>query len=228
MSLTIGVVIPCYKPHIGVLKNVLDSIEKQTQKPNMVIVSCSSSDESDIPYKHEDYSYPLKIYTHREKRNISENKNFGTRLINTDIVVYFDADDIMHPQRIEIIYNGFIKNPNMKLLLHSYRLNPTDFNYPIYDINNINYEIDPYYICRWGSVQLKRFFNKTIHNSHAAIKKSLFDEIQYVETPDAKGFEDTLFNRTLINKYPNSGFIGYCDYELTWYYPSGTQGTDTT
>ena len=225
---TIGIVIPCYKPHIGLLKRVLDSIEKQTKKPDMVIVSCSSSEPSDIPYTQEDYSFPFKIYTHKEKKNISENKNFGTRLINTDIVTYFDADDIMHPQRIEIIYNGFIKYPNMKLLIHSLRLNPIDLNYPKYDINYINYEMDTFYICKWGALNFKNKSNRNIHNSHSSIKKSLFDEIQYVETPDAKGFEDTLFNRTLINKYPNNGFIGYCECDLTWYFPSGTQGTDTT
>ena len=84
---TIGLVIPCYKPHIGLLKRVFDSIEKQTRHPDMVIVSCSSSEPSDIPYKQEDFSFPFKIYTHREKKNISENKNFGTHLINTDIVM---------------------------------------------------------------------------------------------------------------------------------------------
>ena len=226
MPLTIGVVIPCHKPNIGLLKRLLDSIENQTHKPDNVIVSCSSSKNDDIPYSIEHYSYPLHNYTHEDVKDTSENKNFGSRLIGTDIISYFDSDDVMHPQRIEIIYNAFITNSDLKLFLHGLSLNPTDFIYPIYDINSIRYELDPFYICQWGAVNLKDNSKRHITNGHLSILKEVFVELQYVETPDAKGCEDTLYNRTIINRYPNQKYVGYCDCELTWYFPNGTQGVD--
>ena len=224
MSLTIGVVIPCYKPHIGVLKRLLDSIEAQSRKPDMVVVSCSSSQEEDMPYKSSDYSYPLKIFTHSEKRNTAQNKNYGSRIVGTDIISYFDADDIMHPQRIEVIFNVFMKNSNLKLLLHSLKLNPPDFNYPTYEVENIPVELDPFFICHWGAVNLKHESYRAIHNGHNAIRKDIFNEVQYIESDDGLGREDTIFNRVLIQKYQNSQCIGYCPYELTWYFPSSTGG----
>lgn len=228
MVLRIGVVIPCYKPHINLLKRLFDSIENQTKKPDMVIVSCSSSEDSDIPYKQEDYSFNFKIYTHKEKKITAQNKNFGARLINTDIITFFDADDIMHPQRIEIIYNGFIKNTNMKLLIHSLCINLTDLNFPLYDINNINYHVDPFYVCNWGSLVFKNSYQYNITNGHCSIHKTIFDEIQFIESTDVLGREDTIFNTTIVNKYPNNNYVGFCNCELTWYYPSGTHGIDST
>jgi hypothetical protein len=229
--LSIGVVIPCYKPHIVFLKRLLDSIEVQTKKPDAVIVCCSSSLPTDIPYKNEDYTFPLTIYTTEKHKNTAQNKNFGSKLINTDIISYFDADDIMHPQRIEIIYNAFTLNPHIKLFLHSLRINPIDFNYPVYEPNNINYQMDPCYVDYWGRVMLKRHIetNKpidaedVIHNGHLSIKKELFNEQQYIETSEALGREDTLYNTMIINKFPNS-YIGYCSCELSWYFPSNTRG----
>ena len=230
MSLTIGVVIPCYKPHIPLLKRLLDSIENQVLKPNSVIVSCSLSDETDINYKQENYSFPLKIYTHKEKRNTAQNKNFGAKRIDTDIITFFDADDIMHPQRLEIIHKCFTENENIRLLLHAYVINPISFDFPKYDKNIASFEIDPFYVCRWGSVQLINSNNslRTIHNGHNAIRKNVLSELEYIETPDGHGKEDTLFNATFINRYKDKGYIAYSDLLLTWYYPSGTQGIDTT
>jgi glycosyltransferase involved in cell wall biosynthesis len=226
MSLTIGVVIPCYKPHIVFLKRLFDSIENQTKKPDMVIVSCSSSEQSDIPYKQEDYSFPFKIYTHKEKKLTAQNKNFGAKKISTDIISFFDADDIMHPQRLEIIYNSFIKYTTLRLLIHNFRINSTDFNYPEYDINNINLEFDPFYVCRWGSVQLKENSHRNIHNGHISIRNETFKEQEFSESDNTVGYEDTLYNRILINKYPSNNFIAYYTNELSWYYPSGTGGID--
>lgn len=226
MTLTIGVVIPCYKPHIPLLKRLFDSIENQTKKPDQVIVSCSSSDEADIPYRHEDYSFLLKIYTHNEKRNTAQNKNFGAKLIDTDIITFFDADDIMHPQRLEIIHKCFTENENIRLLIHSLNINPASLEFPTYDISAAHFEIDPFYVCNWGSVQLKNNSHRSIHNGHNAIRKNVLSELEYNETPEGHGREDTLFNATYINRHKDKGCIAYCELILTWYYPSGTHGID--
>ena len=226
MSPTIGLVIPCYKPHIGLLSRVLWSINNQTRTPDMVIISCSSSEESDIPYKESDYNFPIKFFTHIEKRNVAQNRNFGSRQLNTDIITYFDADDIMHPQRIEIIYQCFLKYPNTRLFLHSLRIHPDNMNFPKYDINAINFECDPCYVCRWGAVNHKHDTQARIMNSNNAIPKKMFDELQFIETPEGYGKEDTLYNACIINKYGNDAV--YCNCELTWYFPSNTHGHDNS
>jgi glycosyltransferase involved in cell wall biosynthesis len=217
MALTIGVVIPCHKPHIPLLGRLLWSINNQTHLPDMVIVSCSSSDESDILYKEQDYKFSLKIYTHSDKRNAAQNRNFGTRQLDTDIITYFDADDIMHPQRIEIINKSFINYPDIKLLLHSLQLFPNDLKFQKYNIDKIDIERGAFYVCKWGSICHK--YNKlNIANGNCSIPKNIFTEIQFIETSDGFGKEDTLFNSTIINKYSDNSF--YCQCDLTWYFPS--------
>ena len=218
MTLTIGVVIPCYKPHIHLLKRLFDSIEGQTKKPDMVIVSCSSSEESDIPYKQEDYSFSFKIHTHKERKNQAQNRNYGAKLINTDIISFIDADDIMHPQRIEIIYNILNKHKSTKLLLHSFKYNPNDFNFPLYNSEIIPIELDPFYVCQWGSVQLKHNRHRDIHNAHSSIRKELIYDIQFNESEEAYRKEDTVFNADVIKKYPNNEITAYCSYDLSYYF----------
>lgn len=222
MSQTIGLVIPCYKRHIPLLGRLLWSINIQTHLPDMVVVSCSSSEESDILYKEDDYKFPLKIYTHSERLNAAQNRNFGTRRINTDIVVYIDGDDVMHPQRIEIIHKAFTKYPNMKLLLHNNEYDSDNFNFPKYVVDDIIFEQNAMYVCNWGSVCHKHYRPTGIMNSCCSISRKIFDEIQYIETSEALTREDTLFNATIINKYANDVF--YCNYFLTWYFPSNTRG----
>lgn len=224
MTQTIGVVIPCYKPHIGLLKRLLDSIEAQTKKPDMVIISCSSSEESDIPYSVKDFSFPLQIYTHKDKRNTAQNKNFGASLIETDIISFFDADDIMHPQRIEIIHSCFVKNLDLKLLLHSFKLNPENSDFIMYDTNSIVCEIDPFFVCQWGAVNLKYGNERSRHNGHSSISKELFMTNKFIESEYGLGREDTLFNTEIINKFPSDNFMGYINCDLSWYFPSNTGG----
>jgi glycosyltransferase involved in cell wall biosynthesis len=217
MPLTIGVVIPCYKLHIPHLGRVLWSINNQTLLPDMVVVSCSSSEDSDILYRDGDYKFPLKIYTHKECRNAAQNRNFGSQQITTDIISYFDADDVMHPQRIESIYKCFILHPNTKLVIHSCILTPSNLIFPKYDINDIDFECDTLHVINnWGSIEHKHDKILRITNGHCSIPKFIFSEIQYIEGPSGHGREDTLFNGSIIKKYSND--VYYCKNDLTWYF----------
>jgi glycosyltransferase involved in cell wall biosynthesis len=220
MPPTIGVVIPCYKNHIPQLGRLLWSINSQTHLPDMVVVSCSSSEDSDVLYREEDYKFPLKIFTHKERLNAAQNRNFGTQQINTDIVSYIDGDDIMHPQRIEIIDKAFTTYPDIKLLLHSLSILVDDFKFPKYNVTEVDFEKSAFYVCRWGSVCHKHDIKMRIMNSCCSIPKNVFNEIQYSETSENIGKEDTVFNATIINRYENNAY--YCKYDLTWYFPNGS------
>lgn len=216
---SIGIAICAFYGHILPLKKALESIEGQTKKPDMVIVSCSSCEQKDIPYTPQMYSFPLMIITHRDKKNAAQNRNFAAELLQTDIICFFDADDIMHPQRIEIIHNCFMTY-DIKLFLHNTQLNIPDTIVPYTDCT---YILNKLGMCRFGSTILQMYMpNMIIANGHASISADVFKEIKFNDTKEYYTKEDTKFCTDIIVKYQNQ--TAYCNNVLSYYFPSGTGG----
>lgn len=214
---SLGVAIPCYHGHITILKNVLDSIEKQTRKPNMVIVSCSGTTDSDIPYTQEQYSFPLRIITNPNKMNAAQNRNIAATSLDTDIISFIDADDQMHFQRLEIIEKAFIEN-NIVLLLHNflYGFNNTDVKYDniLFDINKLGIQSHGY-----GATHIEKP-SSDIANGHCSIDKNVLNFIKWREGPEYHGREDSVFTADIIRMFPNR--TAYCPHILSKYVPSAT------
>jgi len=106
----LGVCIPCYDLHIQYLPYCLKSIEAQTRKPTIVSISVSSS-KNKTPINPSDYSFPI-VYTVTEaKLCAGTNRNVAAEAIynQVEILSFFDADDIMHPRRLELLETHFTK-----------------------------------------------------------------------------------------------------------------------
>jgi len=183
---TLGVVIPCHKPYIVYLRECLDSIESQTVKPSKVMVLCSSSIPSDIPPEFSNYSFPLQVFTRNDIQNQAKNRNTGAMYIGTDLISFFDADDRMHPQRIETI----LKNADTAdIILHSFTTNLyelTPIGYPTLYRNQL--ELAPS-LC----VHLIPDWKKPIHNAHVTIRKEVLNKVLFREDLIVHQREDALF-----------------------------------
>lgn len=209
-DLSFGIVIPCFNGHIQYLKRLLYSIYNQTVKPDIIILSCSSSETFDIPDDIYNYPLNLKIFTHSIWMNASQNRNFGRSKCSTDIISFFDADDEMHPNRIEIIKNIFKNFNDTKLVLHSYEDDITlSFNHLI-DFIPIKLSLNKRGIIR---------HHNEIANGHMTIHSSV--NTLFNETKKAMTKEDSIFNREIMYNYPNSTI--FCNLKLSKYYRSGTQ-----
>ena len=114
---TLGVAIPCYHPHIPRLEQLLLSIEDQTSRPDEVVVSCSGCTDNDVRGLLNRWSFPVTIKTHPARKNAAQNRNIAARALGTEYVSFFDADDIMHPQRLEIIRHAFATT-RVDLVMH--------------------------------------------------------------------------------------------------------------
>lgn len=226
---TIGVAICCYKGHIEPLGELLKSINNQTRLPDIVVVSCSSSKKEDIPYKKEDYKYNLEIYTHEERKDAGANRNYAISKINTDILSVFDGDDIMHPQRIEVILKCF-ENPNIKYMIHNFEdiqnsnININE-NFPVY--TKFPFEYNKLSVCPWGAVVRLNEFNEIIynsydlHNSQISIIKDVYKNMLYSERKEDVYQCDTLYSRNIINMFKYN--VAYCPLKLSRYKPNNTQ-----
>ena len=218
----IGVAIPCYEGHIAPLKKLLDSIALQTRLPDDVFISCSSCVPSEFPYVSTDYPFPFRVLTHWTKQTVAQNRNIaGAHLLDNDIITFFDADDQMHPQRLEIIEDCFTKHDSM-ILVHNFDDSIASYkDFPTY--NEFPYLLNQLDRCPWGSTVLKgRPAGLQIHNGQPSIRREVFDTIRFNESAACLTKDDTVFCTDVIVKWPNQ--TAYCPLKLSAYIPSYTGG----
>ena len=185
----IGVAIPCYKYHIPVLKRCLDSIERQTQHPDEVVVVCSSTTNTDIPIYS--YSFPLRIITRPERRNAAENRNLASTELTTDIVSFFDCDDEMHPQRIQILSDTF-QQTNPDICLHSF-LEKEETQKPFTQIQSPHRTVNHLRRAPSGCATLNGNPTARIHHSQVTVSKFILGRIRFKEDIGHERREDAVF-----------------------------------
>ena len=198
---------------------LFDSIQGQSRLPDQVVVSCSSSSTEDMPYQASDYNFPLTILIHNEYKNASQNRNCAAAALTTDLVSFFDADDIMHPQRLQFINECFTTH-DIKLFLHNGVTNPSE---PFQHYTSYYCLFNVLYQCPWGSTKIRfNIEDVMIFNGHSTVRREVLEEIRFREEAEFHGKEDTLFCTDIITRYPYQ--TAYCHNKLLNYTPGRTHG----
>lgn len=106
-KMTVSVITPCDATHFPELFPLLECLQEQTEIPDEVVVSLSrveSLEENDISLlENRGWPFSVKILRHLGKVSPGENRNLASRHSFGDILICQDADDIPHPQRVEIV-----------------------------------------------------------------------------------------------------------------------------
>ncbi len=187
----IGVVIPCQKSHIGLLQQCLNSIESQIKKPDYVVVSISGCDQNDIP-QMEHYSFTLKVLQFRKEYSLAENRNIGAALCKYECcthISFFDAESIMHPQRIQIITKCIETKPNLHILLHSYA-NYTEELIPYSGINALTNKLRK---AKSGCAVVEGNTEARIHHSHCTVQTNIWNQVKFCEEKEYEGKDNAVF-----------------------------------
>lgn len=120
-AVTVSVVIPCVPKHAQYLFNLVSSYAQQTQLPCEVIVSLSEANSVPAVVLEQltDHSWPFTVILIRneERTSAGKNRNLGTQCATGTLVLYQDADDLPHPQRVEIV-TYFFQNYDIYHLMH--------------------------------------------------------------------------------------------------------------
>lgn len=182
----VGVVVPCYRPHVKYLPDLLDSIEKQTVKPYKVVISSSSMGDAILTIPP--CSFPVELVLFVDRKNAAENRNIATsKLLDCDILSYIDADDIMHPQRIEAIVYAFGQEAD--IVLHSFSDNPIFEHYDSFPLITNQLARG-----RTGcAIYIPDECRPGIMHSQVSVRRHIVDQVKFREEPEWEQKEDALF-----------------------------------
>jgi glycosyltransferase involved in cell wall biosynthesis len=208
----IGVAIPCFIKHIDKCLVLLESINKQTRLPDQVVVSCSSTKAEQFPIR--EYKYPIKIITTEERKNASENRNIAAKSLETDIISFFDADDIMHDRRLEILEKAFEMGAD--IVLHSFT-----FDYESNELPKIeNFDIRMNVLSKCPSGCITYDYKYRITHGHSSVTNKIYQIVQFPEESEYEAREDCVFCYRILS-LPDVKTC-YLAHSLSYFSPSGS------
>lgn len=211
--ISISAVIPCYPPHVKYLKNIVTNILQQTVLPDEIIIALSETESIQVLKLEDDLnaisSIKIIITGTNEECPPGINRNRGAMISTCDYIMFLDADDVYHNQKIEFT-KEMIKRYKPNLMLHSfhYECSRTALTEKI-DIDKVRVITnDTIHKNTFGYPPKRNFDNETefavninllcdFHIAHgiATVKKNVFDKIRY--TCMRRG-EDGRFDRDII------------------------------
>ncbi|MFH1089572.1 MAG: glycosyltransferase family A protein [Candidatus Uhrbacteria bacterium] len=133
---TISVIIPTYQ-HAKTISQCLDSVLKQTRKPDEIIVVNDGSTDNTLEI--------LKPYADRitlvNKKNDDGNpnptRNLGFEKSNGDLVIFCDADVIMQPEMLEKLYKILEEHPEASYAYSGFKFGWKAFSSFPFDVGRI-------------------------------------------------------------------------------------------
>lgn len=116
----ISVIIPVYNREDLVVRT-LDSVYAQTYRPIELIVVDNNSTDSSVQtvkrwkdsYQHSDFKI---ILTEEKKPGAANARQTGFTAATSDVVIFFDSDDVMCPELIAKVMAKFRMHPNTEMV----------------------------------------------------------------------------------------------------------------
>lgn len=130
----ITVVIPCGPRHTQFLPRIVKNLIEGTVVPDEIIIAVSEiTDEQGFSLQKSltEVFANIRILPTQLKCGPGVNRNRGAAVVAGDVISFIDADDIIHPQKIEIVKYVFEKY-KPSIFLHSMILG-LDGDFPVYE-----------------------------------------------------------------------------------------------
>lgn len=228
MPIQFSVCIPCIPRDTEKLKRCILSIEKQTLLPIEVIVGHSemSTRQSRLLEKKMKSSlFPVRCVSVEHPQMPGANRNLAVRHVNQSAthIAFFDADDVMHPRKLEITASVIEKYPRSNVILHRFiepnKTISSRFNYdnpqvlhgsevPIQDISTYK--------------KSRPFVRKSYAtHGHSTVRAPIMKRIPFPE--DLRRGEDCIFILNVVMKYGSEHSITFINLPLSVYEPSRLQ-----
>lgn len=107
-----SVVVPCSHKHVRLLPELVEEIGRQTRRPDEIVIALSGSQTPPLPGH-------VRLLHGRTASTAGHNRNRGSEAATGTVLIYQDADDLPHPQRVEVIA-GLFERYEVEHLMHGY------------------------------------------------------------------------------------------------------------
>ncbi len=206
-GLTTSIIVPCYPGHAKYIPALIEYYNNQTVLPDEMIFSFSEAwkitDEERCAIVNAQPKFSINLIIFEEVKYAGQNRRAACDIAMGDLLLCQDADDIPHPQRVEIIKKTF-ENNQIDLLLHRWK--PSGDN-KFMEQKYQSKRIFLYQIKHWKRHQ----FIDYIHYGNVCIRRSVLDKVTW---SDMKNGEDVTFVQDVLKH----GFkVGILDAYLVSY-----------
>jgi len=113
MPPTVTVIIPTYNS-AALVTQAIDSALAQTTAPTEIIVIDDGSAD-DTKTRLAPYTNRIK-YHHQSNQGVAAARNLGLREATSDFIAFLDADDLWHPQKLELQLQAIATHSEISLL----------------------------------------------------------------------------------------------------------------
>lgn len=214
VNYSVSVAVPCHYLHVKYLKRLLEAYQHQTVLPLEIIVSISQANlvEHELAeIKKLQWPFPVFYLETNDRLGPGGNRNRATSQASGNVILFQDADDLPHKQRVEIVKYLFEKY-KIHHLIHRFTPFPESFS---------QREIQPKYITIHDLKSAREAFMyfSRIQFGQCAVSKKAASEIAW-ESNQIMG-EDLKFCDSVIHQLGCSVVI---DTELVNSETSGLPG----
>jgi len=186
MTDLVSIIVPCFNAEEYIAETITSVLQQSYQHWELIIVDdCSSDTSCEIinTYLEKDERIKLvKLDTNSGRPAVP--RNIGRALANGNYIAYLDADDLWHPQKLELQL-GYMKDNNIAFSCTDfYKFEETSsikkFSEKVYDTVHLK-----------GHISHRRLIQKNIIcNSSVMLEKRLMDLVDFIEDIRYKAIED--------------------------------------
>lgn len=204
IPLKISVIIPCAGSHVHHLIPLLTLLGQQSSLPDEVVISLSSIeklDESKVDQiERGPWPFSVKLLRFRGKQSAGLNRNLAASHVSGDVIICQDADDLPHPQRVEIVKYLF-EHYEIDHLIHNFVCG--ERNPPLYEKESAPlYSFDDY-----DGISSLSIFDNHIHNGNICCTVHVARALSWDDVKSLECDHDVQFNRNVYRRFRNTAVI---------------------
>jgi hypothetical protein len=200
VHLRTSVIIPCYEKHLPYLGHLLEAFSHQTVIPDEVVLSFTTGQVLPSAVQIPDELPFALALAWSDEPDPGSARNAACAISSGDLLICQDADDLPHPQRVEILRHLFEHYP-IDILLHRWAPPTTQFfPYTIEESIVRAHLIERYLFEQYAILTVDGQSFDYIHSGSPAFLKKVSEALRWA--PMHYG-EDVKFNHAAFALFPN-------------------------